>query len=53
MFDVPYWKGPAELVHLLSVISPVADDVAAVFLPLLPAGFPQGKPLPAPKTDKR
>ncbi len=38
-FDVPYWKGPAELVHLLSVISPVADDVAVVFLPLLPAGL--------------
>ena len=38
IFDVPYWKGPAELVHLLSVISPVADDVAVVFLPLLPAG---------------
>ena len=38
VFDVPYWKGPAELVHLLSVISPVADDVAVVFLPLLPAG---------------
>jgi len=39
IFDVPYWKGPAELVHLLSVISPVADDVAVVFLPLLPAGL--------------
>ena len=38
-FDVPYWRGPAELVHLLSVISPVADDVAVVFLPLLPAGM--------------
>jgi dimethylargininase len=38
-FDVPYWKGPAELVHLLSVISPVADDLAVVFLPLLPAGL--------------
>ena len=37
--DVPYWKGPAELVHLLSVMSPVADDVAGVFLPLLPAGL--------------
>jgi N-dimethylarginine dimethylaminohydrolase len=35
--DVPYWKGPAELVHLMSVISPVSDDVAVVFLPLLPA----------------
>lgn len=39
VFDVPYWKGHAELVHLLSVISPVADDVAVVFLPLLPAGL--------------
>jgi N-dimethylarginine dimethylaminohydrolase len=39
LFDVPYWKGAAELVHLLSVISPVADDVAVVFLPLLPAGL--------------
>ncbi len=39
IFDVPYWKGPAELVHLLSVISPVADDLAVVFLPLMPAGL--------------
>jgi N-dimethylarginine dimethylaminohydrolase len=39
VFDVPYWKGPAELVHLLSVISPVADDLAVVFLPLMPAGL--------------
>src|SRR5262249_30552669 len=39
VFDVPYWKGPRELVHLLSVISPVADDLAVVFLPLLPAGL--------------
>ena len=39
VFDVPYWKGPAELIHLLSVISPVADDLAVVFLPLLPMGL--------------
>jgi N-dimethylarginine dimethylaminohydrolase len=37
--DVPYWKGRAELVHLMSVISPVSDDLAVVFLPLLPAGL--------------
>ena len=37
--DVPYWKGPAELVHLMSVISPISDDLAVVFLPLLPAGL--------------
>jgi dimethylargininase len=39
IFDVPYWRGPAELVHLLSVISPVADDLAVVYLPLLPVGL--------------
>ena len=31
-------KRAAELVHLMSVISPVADDLAVVYLPLLPAG---------------
>jgi N-dimethylarginine dimethylaminohydrolase len=39
IFDVPYWHGPAELVHLLSVISPVADDLAVVYLRLLPVGL--------------
>lgn len=39
MFDLPYWRGPAELVHLLSVISPVADDLAVVYPPLLPVGL--------------
>jgi dimethylargininase len=39
VFDVPYWRGSAELIHLLSVISPVADDLAVVFLPLLPVGL--------------
>jgi dimethylargininase len=37
--DVPYWKGPAELVHLMSVISPISDELAVVFLPLLPVGL--------------
>jgi N-dimethylarginine dimethylaminohydrolase len=36
--DLPYWRGASELVHLLSVISPVADDLAVVYLPLLPVG---------------
>lgn len=39
VFDVPYWRGPAELIHLLSVISPVTDDLAVVFPPLLPVGL--------------
>ncbi|HTK46016.1 MAG TPA: arginine deiminase family protein [Patescibacteria group bacterium] len=37
--DLPYWRGPAELVHLMSVISPIVDDMAVVFLPLLPVGL--------------
>ena len=39
IFDLPYWRGPTELIHLLSVISPVADDLAVVYLPLLPVGL--------------
>jgi dimethylargininase len=39
IFDLPVWRGPAELVHLLSVISPIADDMAVVYAPLLPIGL--------------
>lgn len=39
IFDLPYWRGEAELVHLLSVISPVTDDLAVIYPPLLPAGL--------------
>lgn len=39
VFDVPYWRGPAELIHLLSVVSPIADDLAVVYMPLLPVGL--------------
>jgi N-dimethylarginine dimethylaminohydrolase len=39
IFDLPYWRGPDELVHLLSVISPVTDEMAVVYPPLLPAGL--------------
>ncbi len=39
IFDLPYWRGPGQLLHLLSVISPVADDLAVVYMPLLPAGL--------------
>ena len=36
-FDVPYGDGPERLIHLLSVVSPVDDDLAVVHLPL-PSG---------------
>lgn len=39
VFDVPYGNGPSECLHLLSLISPVADDLAVVFLPWLPSGL--------------
>ena len=39
VFDLPYWRGPDELVHLLSVISPVTPDLAVVYPPLLPIGL--------------
>jgi dimethylargininase len=39
VFDVPYANGPAECLHLLSLVSPVADDAAVSFLPLLPSGL--------------
>jgi len=39
VFDLPYWRGDAELVHLLSVISPVTDELAVIYPPLLPAGL--------------
>jgi N-dimethylarginine dimethylaminohydrolase len=39
IFDMPWWHGPAQVLHLLSVISPVADDLAVVYPPLLPAGL--------------
>lgn len=39
VFDVPYWRGSGDLLHLMSVIHPIADDVAVVYLPLLPVGL--------------
>lgn len=39
IFDVP--SRGSELVHLLSVISPVTDDLAVIYPPLLPPGLRQ------------
>ena len=35
-FDLPHHRGPENLLHLLSVVSPVADDLAVVHEPLCP-----------------
>jgi dimethylargininase len=34
-FDLPYLHGPGEVLHLMSLISPLDQDLALVYLPLL------------------
>jgi N-dimethylarginine dimethylaminohydrolase len=41
MFDLPHWHGRAEVMHLLSLISPLAPDLAVVYAPLLPTRLAQ------------
>ncbi|MDP3895250.1 MAG: arginine deiminase family protein [Mesorhizobium sp.] len=38
-YDLPLWQGEEACLHLMSVISPLADDLALVYSPLLPAAF--------------
>ncbi|MGE5333292.1 MAG: dimethylarginine dimethylaminohydrolase family protein [Nitrososphaerota archaeon] len=33
---LPHWHGRGEILHLMSVISPVAEDLALVYAPLVP-----------------
>ena len=35
-FDLPHLRGSGAVLHLLSLISPLADDLAVAYLPLLP-----------------
>lgn len=37
--ELPHWRGPQECLHLMSFISPVADDLAVVYLPLMATPF--------------
>lgn len=36
-FDLPHLAGPSEVLHLLSLFSPLADDLVIAYLPMLPA----------------
>lgn len=36
---LPHWNGPTDVFHLMSVLSPLADDLALVYSPLLPVPF--------------
>jgi N-dimethylarginine dimethylaminohydrolase len=39
--ELPHWRGPEECLHLMSFISPVADRLAVVYLPLMSVPFVQ------------
>jgi N-dimethylarginine dimethylaminohydrolase len=36
---LPHWRGPADVFHLMSIISPVDRDLAVVYSPLMPVTF--------------
>jgi N-dimethylarginine dimethylaminohydrolase len=36
---LPHWRGQQDVMHLMSLISPVDDDLAVVYSPLLPIPF--------------
>lgn len=38
---LPHWKGPSDVFHLMSMISPLDHDLALVYSPLLPVPFRQ------------
>jgi dimethylargininase len=40
-FDLPHWHGRSEVMHLLSLLSPLADDLVVAYPPLLPARLAQ------------
>ncbi len=39
--NLPHYKGPQDVFHLMSVLSPVDKDLAVVYSPLLPINFRQ------------
>lgn len=38
---LPHWRGPGDVFHLMSIISPIDRDLAVVYSPLLPVPFRQ------------
>ena len=36
---LPHWRGPADVFHLMSIVSPVDHDLAVVYSPLMPVSF--------------
>lgn len=36
---LPHWRGPQDVFHLMSIVSPIDQDLALVFSPLIPVPF--------------
>ena len=36
---LPHWRGPGDVFHLMSVVSPIDRDLAVVYSPLMPVPF--------------
>jgi N-dimethylarginine dimethylaminohydrolase len=36
---LPHWQGPADVFHLMSILSPLDNDLALVYSPLMPVTF--------------
>ena len=39
---LPHWRGPADVFHLMSIVSPIDRDLFLVYAPLLPVPFREG-----------
>jgi len=39
--DLPHYRGPSDVFHLMSILSPVDKDLAVVYSPLMPVRFRQ------------
>jgi N-dimethylarginine dimethylaminohydrolase len=37
--QLPHWRGPGDVFHLMSILSPVDHDLAVVYSPLMPVPF--------------
>lgn len=37
--ELPHYKGPSDVFHLMSILSPVDKDLAVVYSPLMPISF--------------
>jgi dimethylargininase len=41
VFDLPHWRGESDVMHLLSLLSPLDADLVVAYAPLLPVALAQ------------